>query len=71
MRARVWFHRCSAFTWIALAVPATLWWRESVYFVILASIYANVKSDWSASEAADDRAIMRRLDKLERKVEQS
>jgi hypothetical protein len=58
---RIWFHRTCAIIWILLLIPAWLWWRESVFFVIAASIYANVKSDWAASEAADDRLVMDEL----------
>jgi len=63
---RVWFHRISAIIWILLIIPAYLYWRDAVFFVIVASIYANVKSDWAASEAADDRKILARLDDIEK-----
>lgn len=63
--AKVWFHRTSAIIWLALIFPAYIWWRESVAFVIAASIYANVKSDWGAAEAADDREVLARLDRIE------
>jgi membrane protein implicated in regulation of membrane protease activity len=65
MRRRVWFHRVSAIVWALALIPAWIWWRESVLFVIVASIYANTKSDWSAAEAADDRALIERLDRIE------
>jgi hypothetical protein len=55
--------------WVALLIPAYFFWRESVFFVIAASIYANVKSDWAASEAADDRKVMDRLEQLEIKMD--
>lgn len=62
MRKRVLFHRVCAVIWILLLIPAYLWWRDAIFFVIAASIYANVKSDWAASEAADDSAVMAKLD---------
>lgn len=65
MRRRVWFHRCSALVWVLLLVPALKFWPDSVAFVIVASVYANAKSDWAASEAADDRAVVERLDRIE------
>lgn len=65
---RVWFHRTSALIWLTLIIPALIWWRDSVTFVIVASIYANLKSDWSASEAADDRDVLARLDRIERNL---
>jgi hypothetical protein len=61
---RVRFHRISAYIWMALLIPAYLWWRESVFFVIAASIYANVKSDFAASEAADDSKVLAAIAEL-------
>jgi hypothetical protein len=52
--------------WALLLVPALIWWPQSVAFVIVASVYANVKSDLGAAEAADDRAVLDRLDRIER-----
>lgn len=69
MDKRVWFHRISALIWLALLIPALLWWSESLWFVIMASVYANVKSDWGAAEAADDRALHERLARIEEELE--
>lgn len=55
------FNRVCAVMWAVAVVPAWLWWRESVLFVIVASIYANVKSDWGAAAAADDRPVLQEL----------
>ena len=49
-----------------LIVPALVWWPDSVAFVIVASVYANIKSDWGAAEAADDRDVVERLERIER-----
>jgi hypothetical protein len=65
VRKRVWFHRCSAAVWLCLLPVALKWWPDSVAFVIIASVYANVKADWAASEAADDRTVVDRLDRIE------
>jgi hypothetical protein len=65
VRKRVWFHRCSAIVWLCLLPAALKWWPDSVAFVIIASVYANVKADWAASEAADDRTVVDRLDRIE------
>jgi hypothetical protein len=62
---RIWFHRVGAIVWALLLVPALKWWPDSVAFVIVASIYANIKSDWGAAEAADDREVLDRLDEIE------
>lgn len=66
----MWFHRISAIVWTVAIVPAYLWWRNSVMFVIVASIYANVKSDWGAAEAADNREVVERLERIEKLLEE-
>lgn len=45
-------HLALALTWLALLVPTTLWWRESVYWVAIMSLYANVVGHWSAYQGA-------------------
>lgn len=67
MRA-VWFNRISALVWLGLSIPAFLFWRDSVMFVIAASIYANVKSDVGAAEAADDRTVLDKLAEIEERL---
>lgn len=64
--AKVRFHRASAIVWVLLTIPALIWWPDSVAFVILASIYANAKTDWGSAEAADDRAVLDQLARIER-----
>lgn len=64
----VWFHRLSALTWALASVPALLFWQTSVLFVIIASIYANVKSDWTAAVAADDRTVLTELCNLREEI---
>lgn len=65
---KVWFHRSRALAWVALTLAALRWWPDSVAFVIVMSGYANVVSDWGVSEAADDRAVLQRLDEVERRL---
>ncbi len=62
---KVWFHRSRAVAWVLLTLAALRWWPDSVAFVIIMSGYANVVSDWTASEAADDRIMLERLDRIE------
>lgn len=62
---RVWFARLRAAIWTASIIPAVLWWHNSVLFVIVASIYANVESGIAAAEAADDSHVLKQLVKLE------
>lgn len=63
---RVWFHRSRSIAWMIVGVLSfPLGWANSIVLVWIASLYANVASDWSASEAADDRAVIERLDRIE------
>jgi len=55
---RLWVHAGVALGQLVLAVPALLWWSESVLFVIGLSLFANFYSAVSAVEAADDRAVL-------------
>lgn len=35
-------------TWVFLAIPTVLWWKQSILWVAVASIYANVVSHYTA-----------------------
>lgn len=37
-------------------------WQNNIAMVWIASVYANIKSDWGAAEAADDSAVIQRLE---------
>lgn len=64
---RVWFNYISAGFWLVLgALSFPLGWANSVAVVWLASVYANVKTDVGAAEAADDHKVTDRLDRIER-----
>lgn len=45
-------HRSLAVVWTLLAVPSVIWWKDSIVWVILISLYANVVGHLSAGEAA-------------------
>jgi hypothetical protein len=73
----IWFHRIGAILWTLMIIPSMIWWKDAVWLVIIASLYANIKSDWGAAEAADDRQVLEclrqvleRLDELEQKIDQ-
>jgi hypothetical protein len=67
--ARVRFARARAIGWALLGVVSfPLGWAESVVLVWIASVYANVASEMATGEAADDRAVTDRLDRIERAV---
>lgn len=64
-RRKVWIHRGLAAFFAVLTIPAVIWWAESVLFVILLSLATQISASLSASEAADDRSITDRLDRIE------
>jgi len=43
-------HLILAGVWVLLTVPTCLWWKNSILWVLIISIYANVASHWSAWE---------------------
>jgi hypothetical protein len=45
-------HLVSAGAWVILAIPSVLWWKNSVLWVIIISIYANVVGHLSGYTAA-------------------
>ncbi len=65
-RCGVWIHRGWAIFFALLAVPAVLWWSQSVLFVILLSLATQISTEVGAANAADDRRLHDRLDRIER-----
>ncbi|HDH1372144.1 TPA: hypothetical protein PIT97_000726 [Klebsiella quasipneumoniae subsp. similipneumoniae] len=45
-------HLVAAVTWVGLAIPSLIWWKDSVLWVILISIYANIVGHLSGYSAA-------------------
>lgn len=65
-RWRVWFHRTRAIAWAVVGlVSFPLGWADNIAVVWIASVYANALTDWGAGEAADDREIVDRLNRIE------
>ena len=66
---RIRLHRTLAACWLLIGA-ASFWmgWQDSVVLVWIASVYANVVGEWSAAEAADDRAILAEVKKLRAEV---
>lgn len=54
---RLWERRNFIFgvIWICLLVPGLLWWSESIPFLIICSVYANIMSSFGADEARRSR----------------
>lgn len=63
--SRVWIHRAATGVCLLLAIPAVLWWKTSILFVILLSLSTQAYTSWSALEASDDRDVCERLDRIE------
>lgn len=45
------FHTYAMFFWIIMFIPTVLWWKESVLWVAIMSLYANIASEAGAREA--------------------
>lgn len=45
-------HLVAAVMWVGLAIPSLIWWKDSVLWVILISIYANIVCHLSGYSAA-------------------
>jgi hypothetical protein len=46
------FHQIATLVWATLAIPTLLWWKESILWVALMSLYANVVGHWGAYQAS-------------------
>lgn len=44
-------HKYLMFFWIAMSIPTLIWWKDSVLWVAIMSIYANVEASAAALEA--------------------
>jgi hypothetical protein len=46
------FHAAATLIWLVLTVPSVLWWKDSILWVIILSVWANVASHFSAWQGA-------------------
>lgn len=46
------FHAVMTIFWLVMTIPALLFWKESILYVILISQWANVAAHWSSFQAA-------------------
>ena len=44
-------HRTATFVMLLLVLPTVLWWQDSILWVLLLSLYANVYTSIGADEA--------------------
>lgn len=69
IKHKVWFNKTSAVLWILAGLAAFKFgWQNAVWFLLIVSVYANVKADWSTAEAADNRELMETLKRIEEKL---
>lgn len=40
------------FVWAALAIPGILFWKESILFIMILSLYANFAGEFAAYQGA-------------------
>ncbi len=70
IKHKVWFNKTTAILWVLAGLAAFRFgWQDAVWFVVVASVYANVKADWSTAEAADTRDLMARFKHIEQNQE--
>lgn len=65
-------HLVMMMIWASLALPTMLWWKESILWVAMMSLYANFVghfSGWDASRAEANTPSMRDFRRLERKID--
>ncbi|QBZ72709.1 hypothetical protein SEA_GODONK_90 [Gordonia phage GodonK] len=48
-------HKIQGYIWIFLGIPTIVWWKDSVLWVALMSIYANAEASFSADQAKEAR----------------
>lgn len=48
-------HLLRAWMWCLLAIPTVLWWKDSILWVAMMSLYANIESSLSAHKAEQAR----------------
>lgn len=46
------FHAVMTLVWLILVVPSVLWWKTSILWIIILSVWANVASHFGAWQGA-------------------
>lgn len=54
-----WFDLIMVFIWILLLIPTVLWWKDSVMWVAIMSIYNNVVGHWGSHKAGKSEEVIR------------
>lgn len=58
-------HQLIAYAWVAVTVPAAIWWPDSVLWVIVVSHYANFETSLAAHHANRSRQADKTTDKID------
>jgi hypothetical protein len=65
-------HLALTVVWVLLMVPSLLWWRESVPWLVVMSVWANVAgsaASWQSAKADCNSPTREDLQRVERKLE--
>jgi hypothetical protein len=46
------FNLIMTVVWVMLLVPTLVWWRDSILWVLVVSLYANAAAHWSAYQGS-------------------
>lgn len=46
------FHLTMIVVWVGLSIPGLLLWRESIWFIVAMSLYANIAGEFAAYQGA-------------------
>lgn len=46
------FHGIAVLIWMALVIPTLIWWKDSILWVAMMSIWANVVGHWASWQGA-------------------
>lgn len=49
------YHTYLLVFWVIMIIPTVLWWKESILWVAIMSLYANIEASASAREARKGR----------------
>ncbi len=45
------FHAVATCVWAGLVIPSVIWWKDSIAWVVLMSVWANLASHFAAWQA--------------------
>lgn len=45
------FHAAMTVLWLILLIPSVIWWSQSVPWLVLISVWANITGHWASFQA--------------------